>query len=273
MLPEHELIELIAKVAGAGDGVVVGIGDDAAVLEGGLVVSTDMLIEGVHFDRDRLDDRAIGARAAGANLSDLAAMGAIPLCLVAAFGLPEGFAGTRQLAAGLASYGVPVAGGDLSRAPVLTLSVTAVGRAQQPVLRSGGRPGDRLVVTGRLGAQAASGYTLPVIPRLAEGLELAAIAGAMIDVSDGIAGDVRRLAAACGCGAKVWLERLPVAPGATVEQAAAGGEDFELLAAVGPSLPLPDWVTDVGVLIEGAVVELLDAAGVARELDGWDHFR
>jgi thiamine-monophosphate kinase len=95
----------------------------------------------------------------------------------------------------------------------------------------------------------------------------------MIDVSDGIAGDVRRLAAACGCGAKVWLERLPVAPGATVEQAAAGGEDFELLAAVGPSVPLPDWVTDVGVLIEGAVVELLDAAGVARELDGWDHFR
>lgn len=267
------MIGLIAEVAGLGDGVVVGVGDDAAVLEGGLVVSTDMLVEGVHFDRRRLDDHAIGARAAGANLSDIAAMGAHPLCLVAAFGLPEGFAGTRQLAAGLASYGVPLAGGDLSRAPVLTLSVTAVGRAQRPLLRSGGRPGDRLVVTGRLGAQAASGYTLPVTPRLAEGVELAAIAGAMIDLSDGIAGDVRRLAAASGCGATVWLDRLPLAPGATVEQAASGGEDFELLAAVGPGTPLPDWVTEVGVLVEGAAVELVDAAGVAHELHGWDHFK
>jgi thiamine-monophosphate kinase len=267
------MIGLIAEVAGSGDAVVVGIGDDAAVLDGGLVVSTDMLIEGVHFDRNRLGDHAIGARAAGANLSDIAAMGARPLCLVAGFGLPEGFAGTRQLAAGVASYGVPVAGGDLSRAPVLTLSVTAVGRAERPLLRSGGRPGDRLVVTGRLGAQAVSGYTLPVTPRLAEGLELAVIAGAMIDVSDGIAGDVRRLAAACGCGATVWLDRLPRAPGATVDQAATGGEDFELLAAVSPGATLPDWVTEVGVLTEGAAVELVDAAGVARELHGWDHFR
>jgi thiamine-monophosphate kinase len=267
------MVGLIAEVAGLGDGVVVGIGDDAAVLEGGLVVSTDMLVEGVHFDRGRLDDHAIGARAAGANLSDIAAMGAHPLCLVAAFGLPEGFAGTRELAAGLASYGVPVAGGDLSRAPVLTLSVTAIGRAERPLLRSGGRPGDRLVVTGRLGAQAVSGYTLPVTPRLAEGVELAAIAGAMIDVSDGIAGDARRLAAASGCGATVWLDRLPLAPGATVEQAATGGEDFELLAAIRAGVPLPDWVTEVGELVEGAAVELVDAAGVARELHGWDHFR
>ena len=267
------MIGLIAEVAGVGDGVVVGIGDDAAVLEGGLVVSTDMLVEGVHFDRGRLDDHAIGARAAGANLSDIAAMGARPLCLVAAFGLPEGFTGTRQLAAGLASYGVPVAGGDLSRAPVLTLSVTAVGRAERPLLRSGGRPGDRLVVTGRLGAQAVSGYTLPVTPRLAEGTQLAALAGAMIDVSDGIAGDVRRLAAACGCGATVWLDRLPLALGATVDQAATGGEDFELLAAIGSGVPLPDWVTEVGVLTEGTAVELVDAAGVVHELHGWDHFR
>ena len=91
------MIELIAGVAGLGDGVVVGIGDDAAVLDGGLVVSTDMLVEGVHFDRGRLDDYAIGARAAGANLSDIAAMAARPLCLVAGFGLPEGFGGAEQL--------------------------------------------------------------------------------------------------------------------------------------------------------------------------------
>jgi thiamine-monophosphate kinase len=272
MLPEHELIELIARVAGAGDGVAVGIGDDAAVLEGGLVVSTDMLVEGVHFDRDRLDDHAIGARAAGANLSDMAAMGARPLCLVAALGLPAGFAGAEQLVAGMASHGVPVAGGDLSRAPVLTLSVTALGRAERPLLRSGGRPGDRLVVTGRLGAQAAAGYTLEVVPRLAEGELLAGLASAMIDISDGVAGDVRRLAAASGCGATITLERLPVAPGATIEQAACGGEDFELLAAIRPGVDLPDWVTEVGRLTEGSAVELVDASGTRRDLHGWDHF-
>ena len=95
----------------------------------------------------------------------------------------------------------------------------------------------------------------------------------MIDVSDGIAGDVRRLAAASGCGATVWLDRLPVSAGATLDQAATGGEDFELLAAVGPGAALPEWVTEVGVLTEGAAVEFLDSAGVARELEGWDHFR
>jgi thiamine-monophosphate kinase len=273
MLPEHELIELIAAVAGSGDDVVLGIGDDAAVLRDGLVVSADMLVEGVHFDLARLDAHAVGARAAAANLSDLAAMGARPLCLVAAFGLPDGFSEVPALAAGLASYGVPLAGGDLSRAPVLTVSVTAIGRAQRPVTRSGGRPGDRLVVTGDLGGQAVSGYTRAVRPRLDEGEQLAEIAGAMIDLSDGIAGDVRLLAAASGCGATVWLERLPRSPGASVEQAATGGEDFELLAAVPPGPPLPAWVTEVGTLTEGDAVLLLDQTGAARDLQGWDHFR
>ncbi len=273
MLPEHELIALIANVAGGGDEVVVGIGDDAAVLAGGLVVSSDMLVDCVHFDRGRLDDHAIGARAAAANLSDMAAMGARPLCLVAAFGLPDGFEGVPELAAGLASHGVPLAGGDLSAAPVLTLSVTAVGRAERPVLRSGGGAGDRLVVTGQLGAQAASGYTLPIAPRLSEGLLLAGFASAMIDISDGIAGDVRRLATASGCGATVWLDRLPRALGATLEQAAAGGEDFELLAAVPAGVALPDWVTEVGELTAGRAVQLLDGTGAARDLHGGDHFR
>src|SRR5689334_18029422 len=145
MLPEDELVERIRAVAGTGDGLVVGIGDDAAVLDGGFVVCCDMLVDGVHFDASRQSARAIGARAAAVNLSDLAAMGAQPVCLLAAFGLPPGFAAADQLAAGMASHGVPVAGGDLSSAPVLIVSVTAVGRAERPVLRSGGLPGDRLV--------------------------------------------------------------------------------------------------------------------------------
>ena len=252
----------------------MGIGDDAAVLAGGLVASTDMLVEGVHFDRSRLTAREIGHRAAAANLSDLAAMGARPLCLLAAVGVPEGFDELDELTHGLAGHDVAVAGGDLSSAPVLTVAVTALGHAEHPVLRSGGNAGDVLVVSGPLGAQAASGYVLPVTPRLAEGAELAGIATAMIDLSDGIAADVRRLARASGTGALVELVRLPVAAGATPDEAAAGGEDYELLAAVPPHAPLPGWATIVGRLTADPEIMLLDGEGRHRDdLAGFDHFR
>jgi thiamine-monophosphate kinase len=273
MLSEDDLVAAIAAAAGAaGRGVAVGIGDDACVLDGGLVVSTDMLVEGVDFDLARMGAAGVGHRAAGASLSDMAAMGAEPLCLLAALGLPDGFTDVAGLAAGMAGHGVAVVGGDLSRAPALIVAVTALGRAERPVLRSGGRPGDVLVVTGSLGGQAASGYTARVSPRLAEGRALAAVATAMIDVSDGVATDVRRLAQASGTGAVVELERLPRAAGASVEQAAAGGEDFELLAAVPPDAALPVPVTAIGRLTGDPDVLLLGADGTPRALSGWDHF-
>jgi thiamine-monophosphate kinase len=274
MLSEDDLVAAIAAVAGGGGGagVTVGIGDDAAVLADGVVASTDMLVDGVHFDSRRLSIRDIGHRAAAASLSDMAAMGAEPLCLLAAFGLPEGFDGARELAAGIHEHGVPLSGGDLSRSGQLLLSVTAIGRAERPVLRSGGRPGDLLVVTGTLGGQAAGGYTARVSPRLGEGRALAAIATAMLDLSDGIATDVGRLAAASGTGAVVELERLPRAPGASLEQAAAGGEDYELLAAVPEGAEPPVPVTTVGRLTGDGKILLLDAQGRPRTLRGWDHF-
>jgi len=273
MLSEDDLVAVIAAVAGAGGSCVdVGIGDDAAVLAGGIVASTDILVDGVHFDSGRHTVPDIGHRAAAASLSDMAAMGAEPLCLLAAFGLPEGFEDVGALAAGMAEHGVPLSGGDLSRSDRLLVSVTAIGRAERPVLRSGGRPGDLLVVTGTLGGQAAGGYMARVTPRIAEGRALAAVATAMLDLSDGIATDAGRLAAASGTGAVVELERLPRAPGATVEQAAAGGEDYELLAAVPDGAELPVPVTVVGRLTGDAAVRLLDAEGRERPLRGWDHF-
>ncbi len=273
MLSEDDLVAAIAAVAGGGGaGVVVGIGDDAAVLAGGIVASTDILVDGVHFDSRRLGVRDIGHRAAAASLSDMAAMGAEPLCLLAAFGLPEGFEDARELAAGIHEHGVPLSGGDLSRSAQLLVSVTAIGRAERPVLRSGGRPGDVLVVTGPLGGQAAGGYAARVTPRLAEGRALAAVATAMLDLSDGIATDAGRLAAASGTGAVIELERLPRAPGATVEQAAGGGEDYELLAAVPEGAELSVPVTAVGRLTADGEVLLLDAEGRPRSLRGWDHF-
>jgi|SRR5689334_11552941 thiamine-monophosphate kinase len=273
MLSEDDLVAVIAAVAGAGGaGVDVGIGDDAAVLAGGIVASTDILVDGVHFDSDRHTVTDIGHRAAAASLSDMAAMGAEPLCLLAAFGLPEGFEDVRALAAGMAEHGIPLSGGDLSRSDRLLVAVTAIGRAERPVLRSGGRPGDLLVVTGTLGGQAAGNYMARVTPRIAEGRALAAVATAMLDLSDGIATDAGRLAAASGTGAVVELDRLPRAPGATVEQAAAGGEDYELLAAVPDGAELPVPVTAVGRLTGDAAVRLLDAEGRERSLRGWDHF-
>jgi len=266
------MVERIARLAGADPRVEVGIGDDAAVLSGGLVLSTDMHVEGVHFRRDRLGPAEIGARAAAANLSDLAAMGAEPLCLLLSLGVPPGFDDLDALVEGVAVHEVALAGGDLSRAESLVLSITAVGTAVRPVLRSGGRPGDRLIVTGPLGAQAASGYTAPIVPRLAEGAELVGLATAMIDLSDGIATDLRRLAAASGCGARVELSDLPVAGGATQEQAACGGEDHELLAAVPAGPALPEWAIVVGTLTEGDAVSFLDASGRPRDLHGYDHF-
>jgi thiamine-monophosphate kinase len=273
MLPEEALVSAIARAVGEPSGVVVlGIGDDAAVLDDGTVVSTDILVEGVHFDLRRTTARDIGHRAGTANLSDLAAMGARPVALLAAFALPPGFADAPEIAAGLREHGVPVAGGDLSRSPVLVVSVTALGRAERPVRRTGGRPGDVLVVTGTLGGQASSGYVSRALPRTEEGCALGAVASAMIDISDGIATDVGRLARASGTGAVVELERLPRAAGATVEQAATGGEDYELLAALPPGVEAPVPVTVVGRLTADEGVFLLDAAGVHRPLSGWDHF-
>ena len=151
----------IAAVAGeARRGVEAGIGDDACVLAGGLVASTDMLVDGVHFDAARMAARDIGHRAAAASLSDMAAMGAEPICLLAAFGVPPGFAAVADLAAGMAEHGVVLAGGDLCRSPGLVVSVTAhrQGRAAGAALgRPPRRPAGRDRDAGRPGRERLHG--------------------------------------------------------------------------------------------------------------------
>jgi thiamine-monophosphate kinase len=273
------LARMRARLPQAGPQVRLGSGDDAAiVLPGGVTAtSVDALVDGVHFRREWSSLEQIGAKALAVALSDLAAMGAEPGEAYVVLGVPAdvGEDDCLELLDGLTRVaertGTTLAGGDLTRAPALTLAVTVVGHAERPedlVTRSGARSDDVLVVTGTLGGAAAglqllerpsaseidhtgegsisdaliSGQLEPR-PRLEEGRALArAGASAMIDLSDGLGGDARHLAEASGVGLRIDAAALPLAPGLReaaadagrdpLELACSSGEDYELLATV-----------------------------------------
>jgi thiamine-monophosphate kinase len=236
-----------------------------------LVVTTDVLVEGLDFTAELSEPEDWGWKAVVANLSDLAAMAAEARWLVLALTAPEAtpvptlervYAGVREACL---EFGVALVGGDVSDGPALSLAVTALGEAERPVLRSGARPGDRLAVTGPLGA-AAAGLALlqsqdpaaeellgrfPALaaahrrprPALTMGVALSrAGATAMIDVSDGLAGDALHLAESSGVGVEIHDAAVPLAPGVTetasllgldpLTLALGGGEDFVLAAAL-----------------------------------------
>jgi thiamine-monophosphate kinase len=251
-------------------GLAQGIADDAAVVEG-LVVTQDALVEDVHFRLDWISYRELGFRAAAVNLSDLAACGAEPLGLVVSVAVPGGteVGDVVELYEGMAETGVPVVGGDTNQAEAVYLSVTALGRSPRMPGRAGARPGDLLVVTGPLGAAGAAfrerRYARPPI-RLHEGMALAQVASAMLDVSDGLGIDARRLAERSGCRLVIELERVPLAHGAALDELGFG-EDYELLAAV----PEPAGFHEIGRCVAGEGVQLL-LHGEPYELPGYIHF-
>jgi len=253
-------------------GLAHGIENDAAELAGGLVVTQDALVEGVHFRLDWISWRDLGWRAAAVNLSDLAASGATPDGLLVSLAVPPeaALAGVLELYEGIAETGVPVVGGDTSRAERVTLAVTAVGRSPRFPGRGGARPGDRLVVTGPLGGAGAAfrkqRYVRPPL-RLEEGRVLAAGATAMLDLSDGLAADAGHIAARSSCRLVIDLEHVPLAPEAALDDLGFG-EDYELLAAV----PAPAGFHEIGRCEKGTGVELLHH-GSPTSLAGWDHFR
>lgn len=251
-------------------GLIEGVEHDAAQV-GDLVVTQDALVDGVHFRHDWLSFGDLGFRAAAVNVSDLAASGARPVALLVSLAAPPDTAVDDALALyeGIAEAGVPVVGGDTTASPTLVLSVTALGRSERVPGRGGARPGDALVVTGRLGASGAAfrrrAYARPPI-RVEEGIELARSAHALMDVSDGIAVDAGHIARRSGVRCVIELERVPLADGATVDDLGFG-EDFELLAAV----PEPGRFAVVGHVEEGDGVALL-LSGEPRELRGFEHF-
>jgi len=262
--PEFDRIRAIAQALGARG---AGLGDDCAVIpdgDGHLVISTDASVGGIHFRRAWLTLTEIGWRAAAGALSDLAAMGARPVGLLAAIAVPKGAAPdeTVELMGGIGeaaeASGTIVIGGDLSAASEWMVTVTVIGRAERPVRRAGAAAGDELWVTGALGAARAAllawesgadpapaaraAFARPVA-RIEAGVWLAEHgATAMLDLSDGLAADAHHLAAASKVRLEIDLTRIPTA-GAAVPAAleraveppllaAQGGEDFELLASL-----------------------------------------
>jgi thiamine-monophosphate kinase len=251
-------LEFIAELERRG--LAVGVEHDAAEIDG-LVVTQDTLVEGVHFRFDLLDRRELGYRAAAVNLSDLAASGAEPLGLIVSLAAPS-LDEAIAIYEGLNEPGVPVRGGDTTEADRVMLTVTAVGRAERVPGRAGAQPGDLLVVTGPLGAMGAAfraGRLARPPLRLAEGRRLAAVAHAMLDISDGLGPDARHLAERSGCRLVIDLDAVPLADGATRADLEFG-EDYELLAATPDALGFPV----IGRCEEGS--------GVNLELAGYEHF-
>ncbi len=310
---EFDLIRrFLADQPPVGHEVLIGPGDDAAVLEGGWVLSTDLSVEDVHFRRSWITDEEIGWRATAAALSDLAAMAAEPVGVLIsmAFRPDAGVdvdAVQRGIRAAATHSGAAVLGGDISRSPgPLMLDVSVVGRASAPVSRAGARPGDEIWVTGPLGAAGAavrlwnagreppdsfrSAFARPV-PRIevARALARAGVLRALVDLSDGLAGDAGHLAAAGAVRIVLEAARIPLAGSvvealgaeAALDTALRGGEDYELCFAAGPGT-VGEHLLDariggslrrVGRVEEGSGVwlERGDGSVLALERGGYDH--
>lgn len=300
--PEFDRIRAIAAALGP---LAAGLGDDCAVIPdapGTLVASTDTSVAGVHFRLDWISLEEAGYRSAASAISDLAAAGASVTGLLAAVSAPraatpgELASFMRGVGAVLESTGGVVMGGDLTGGDRWSATITVLGRADRVMRRSGARAGDGVWVTGSLGgpraavqawlaeaipeAAARDAFVRPV-PRVAAGAWLANRgATAMMDVSDGLAGDAGHLAAASGVRIEIELDRLPVHPSVHAPDralfAAAGGEDYELLVCLPPSFAKSEvpgaQLTRIGAVVEGQGVGLLRNGQAVALPPGYNHF-
>ncbi len=305
---ERELIEYIRELTARDEPawLKVGLGDDAAVIEppggggGCLVITTDTVVEGVHFEPGT-EPRLVGWKAMARGVSDLAAMAARPLCTLAAAHFPPGLsdAAARDLVRALVeaarTLSAPLVGGDTAAgADRLSVAVTAVGTPgpKGAITRAGARPGDAVCVTGELGG-AMAGRHLTFRPRVEEALELAERCDvhALIDVSDGLSTDALHVAEAGGVGLALRAADIPVSAAATemaardgrqpLQHALADGEDYELLFCLPPVQAERLLETGLGELAVSLIGEVTDGPescllmpdGRREPLraEGWEH--
>jgi len=316
---EFDLIrQFFTDATGTRSDVLLGIGDDCALLQVPpgrvLAVSMDTLVEGRHF-LPGADPEGLGHKALAVNLSDLAAMGAEPAWATLSLTLPEADTDwLRRFVAGLAAlaaeHRVQLVGGDTTRGPLsITLQVHGFVDGAAALRRAAGCAGDRLFVSGQLGDAGLAldwqrrGIDPPAgqetvrrrldrpEPRIALGRLLLGLAGAAIDISDGLVADLGHICAASGVGAQIELARLPVSPAVAAEcargnwrHALAGGDDYELLFSIAPGRiealldacrRAGETVQEIGRLVDDSGIALIYPDGrVSRELpDGFDHFR
>ncbi len=320
-LGEFGLIDLLAKLAGGGqdENLLIGIGDDAAAWRGDASIqlaTVDSFIQGVHFPSGLASWKELGWKALAVNLSDIAAMGGLPRYALVSLALPDDsevddvtalYTGMLELAK---KFGVVIIGGDISRAPLVAITITVFGSSQkkQILSRSSAEPGELVAVTGELGAAAAGlemltkklkfdpqlsaafrNAFLHPIPRIAEG-QLLVEQGVKtaIDLSDGLVSDLNQICKNSRVSARVEAERVPVEPGVkahfgekALEMALGGGEDYELLFTAKAEViervkqlaTCP--ITVIGeILAGGEGVIVVDSRGKPLKFTrrGWEHF-
>jgi len=323
-LGEFGLIDLLAKTVGASPNnqLLIGIGDDAAAWHGDASIqlaTVDSLIQGVHFSLDTISWEELGWKALAANLSDIAAMGGLPRYALVSLALPDSteveevialYKGMIELAK---QFEVAIVGGDTSSAPLVTISITILGSTKSQdkhvLSRSAAKPGERVAVTGYLGAAAAGAEMLSKqlqfspeataclkeaflrpYPRIAEG-QLLVEQGVKtaIDISDGLVSDLDHICKASQVSARIEVDRVPILPAVktnfgdrALELALSGGEDYELLFTgnaqvvdkVRTAASCP--VTVIGEVVADKIgaVTLVDSKGNPFNLTkvGWEHF-
>lgn len=304
--------DIAARFADLPENGFEGIGDDCAVLPVGedeaLLFTTDLLAEGVHFLRAATSARELGRKSLAVNLSDVAAMGGRPVATLLSLSLPDDATGDwadefmKGYHESSEKFGVALVGGDTTRSESgIVINVTVFGRAATSHIkrRSDARAGDTIFVTGELGASGAGladllagRYDTPAAvihrnpqPAVAEGIWLGARpeVHAMMDLSDGLASDIRHILERSHCGAAIDTERIPVAAGADTRLAACGGEDYKLLftAATAAANELErDFLKKFGVplypvgrITEGSeLVWLKNGQPVEPHWHGFSHF-